>query len=327
MPPAPPDAPPAAKTPRTLVVVVPAFDEAHRAGEVLDGLAALRGPLAELGLTPRLVVVDDGSRDGTAEAFRSLAAGRPFPVRIVRFQRNFGKDAAMLAGLTHGEGDLYVLVDADGQTPFAKIPEMARTLLADRTEVVYAVKESEPYGPARRALTNLFFFLARKLGIKELRKGSSDFMLFSRRVRDRLLSLPEQEVVVRNLVRWLGEPCSTLTFAPPRAEGSRWSTRQLFWLAMKSILSFSHVLRINFFVALAYWIFSVVYGSVILYNKITGRIVVGLSTMTLLTLLSFGLLFLMIAIIGEYLIALFEEVKRRPRFLVETVEDLPAPEV
>jgi glycosyltransferase involved in cell wall biosynthesis len=305
-----------------LVVIVPALNEAHQAERILSEVGELGGALAGQGVVPLLVVVDDGSRDGTAGAFRSLGKDRNIPLRLIRLARNFGKDAAMLAGLEKAEGDYYVLVDADGQTPFRLIPEMLKKLAEDGVRIVYAVKDKEPYGFVRKLFTHAFYWLSRRIGIRELQRGLSDFMLFTRHVRDRLLLLQEKDIVVRNMIRWIGEPGSIIGFTPAKSGQSRWSIRQLAWLAVRSILSFSNVLRINFYIAIFYWVFSLVYALIIVIEKLTGHIAVGLSTTTLLTLFSFGLLFFMIAIIGEYLIALFDEVKKRPRYLIESLEDV-----
>ena len=134
--------------------------------------------------------------------------------------------------------------------------------------------------------------------------------------------MQENGIVVRNLVRWLGMASLEITFKPGESDVTTYTFKKLFMLGLRSIISFSHILRINFFIALGYWIFSFFYGSLILYNKFTGRIVVGLSTTTLLTLISFGLMFFMIAIIGEYLIILFEELKKRPRFFIDRIRDI-----
>ncbi|MDP2915956.1 MAG: glycosyltransferase [Candidatus Aminicenantes bacterium] len=307
---------------KRLALLVPALNEAHNVDSVIRGYVDVRETMKLLGVETALLVIDDGSRDGTFVRFRQCLIEAKIPARLLRFGRNFGKDSAILAGLEKNEADYYVIVDADGQTPWALVPRLYESIADGGADVVCGVKEREPYGLPRRALTGLFFFLARKLGIRELRSGASDFMLFTRAVRDRLLALQEKEVVVRNLVHWLGLREKCVPFTPGPSGRSRFSFRSLFLLAVKSILSFSHILRINFFIALFYWIFSFFYAGLIIYNKITHRIVLGLSTTTLLTLLSFGLMFFMIAIIGEYLITIFEEVKKRPRYLIAEIVDL-----
>lgn len=307
---------------KQLAVLVPALNESRRVDTVIDGLRAIQAALPADEVQVVLVLIDDGSWDGTFKIFEKKLSEAEFPAKLIRLSRNFGKDSAICAGLQAMEADFYALLDADGQTPFSLLPEMYRVLGKEKVEVVYAVKEQEPYQWLRRALTAGFFFLARKLGIRELKKGSSDFMLFSRMVRDRIQMMQETGIVVRNLVRWLGMPAREIPFKPGKSTVTSFTFKKLFMLGVRSILSFSHILRINFFIALGYWIFSFFYGILILYNKFTGRIVVGLSTTTLLTLISFGLMFFMIAIIGEYLIILFEEVKKRPRFFIEQTIDI-----
>jgi glycosyltransferase involved in cell wall biosynthesis len=307
---------------KRLAVLVPAWNESRRVDTVVAGLRHIQSVLSAAKVQVVLVLIDDGSRDNTFELFEKKLSTEKIAAKLIRFDRNFGKDSAVLAGLQEMEADFYVIVDADGQTPFSLIPEMVQCREAEKVDVIYAIKEQEPYHWLRRSLTCLFFFLARKLGIQELKKGSSDFMLFSRSVRDRLLRMQEKEIVVRNLVRWLGMASREITFKPVASDATTFTFKKLFSLGVRSIISFSHILRINFFVALGYWIFSFFYGSMILYNKFTGRIVVGLSTTTLLILISFGLMFFMIAIMGEYLIILFEEVKRRPRFFIDRIRDI-----
>jgi glycosyltransferase involved in cell wall biosynthesis len=307
---------------KRLAILVPAWNESKRVQTVIDGLRSIQTALSTSEVQVILVLIDDGSLDDTFEIFAKKLKEEKIAAKLICFGRNFGKDNAVFAGIQEMEADFYVIVDADGQTPFSLVPEMYKRISGEEVDVVYAVKEQEPYHWLRRSLTALFFFVARKLGIRELKKGSSDFMLFSRSVRNRLLLMQEKGIVVRNLVRWLGMPSREIAFKPGKSDVTAFTFKKLFLLGVRSIISFSHILRINFFVALGYWIFSFFYGILILYNKFTGRIVVGLSTMTLLTLISFGLMFFMIAIIGEYLIILFEEVKKRPRFFIERIIDI-----
>ncbi len=307
---------------KRLAVIVPALNESRRVEGVIAGLRSIQSTLPLPEVQVMLVLIDDGSWDGTFEIFAKKLNEETISAKLIKFGRNFGKDSAMFAGLQAVDADYYVILDADGQTPFSLVPEMYRSIEREKVEVIYAIKEQEPYHWLRRSLTAIFFFVARKLGIRELKKGSSDFMLFSRLVRDRILLMQENGIVIRNMVRWLGMSAREITFKPGKSNVTSFTFKNLFMLGVRSIISFSHILRINFFIALGYWIFSFFYGILILYNKITGRIVVGLSTMTLLTLISFGLMFFMIAIIGEYLIILFEELKKRPRFLIEQTLDI-----
>jgi len=307
---------------KRLAVLVPALNESRRVDTVIAGMRAIQSSLPSAQVHVILVLIDDGSWDDTFGIFAKKLSDEAIAAKLIRFSRNFGKDSAVIAGMQEVDADFYVIVDADGQTPFSLVPEMYHIVKEEKVEVIYAVKEQEPYHWLRRFLTGSFFFLARKLGIRELKKGSSDFMLFSRLVRDRILLMQESGVVVRNLVRWLGMASREVIFKPGESTVTTFTFKKLFLMGIKTIISFSHVLRINFFIALGYWIFSFFYGILILYNKFTGRIVVGLSTMTLLTLLSFGLMFFMIAIIGEYLIILFDEMKKRPRFFIDRTSDI-----
>lgn len=307
---------------KRLAVIVPALNESRRVKSVMSGLRAILAGLASSDVRVVMVLVDDGSQDGTFERFERELPGTGITAKLIRFSRNFGKDSAVFAGLQETQADFYVIVDADGQTPYSLVPEMYRLIDAESVEVVYAVKSREPYGWLRRSLTGLFYVAAHRLGIWEMKKGSSDFMLFSRLVRDRIVSMGEKEIVVRNAVRWMGLSSREIPFEPGKSDTTAFSLTKLLTLGLRSLLSFSHILRINFFIALGYWVFSFFYAIMIIHNKLTGRIHEGLSTTTLLALISFGLLFFMIAIIGEYLIVLFEEVKKRPRFVIDRIRDI-----
>ncbi len=235
---------------KRLAVLVPALNESRRVDTVIDGLHGIQSALPVSAVQVVLVLIDDGSWDNTFEIFEKKLGDEAITAKLIRFGRNFGKDSAILAGMQQMEADFYVIVDADGQPPFSLVPEMYRRIEKEKVEIIYAVKEQEPYHWLRRSLTSLFFLVAKKLGIRELKKGSSDFMLFPRLVRDRVLLMQENGVVVRNLVRWLGMDSRDVPFRPGQSNVTSFTFKQLFMLGVRSIISFSHILRINFFIAL-----------------------------------------------------------------------------
>lgn len=301
---------------RRLAVVVPFFNEEKRITPLLEGFLSFRERFLQRGVCPFLVGVDDGSRDRSWLLFKEGLRERGVPAVALRLLRNFGKEAALSTALREVEADLYVFLDADLQTPLEMVFPLLEALDREGVEVAAAVKEREPYGLLRRLGTRSFFKLLELFGVKELEEGASDFLLITRRVRDRFLELPEKQFVFRSLIRWLGFPETRIPFSPGRVEGSRFSYSKLFHLGIRTLVTFSHVLRVNFFLAVFYWTISLIYAGVILYNKITHRIVTGLASTLLLMLLSFGLLFFMIALLGEVVTILFEEVKNRPLSLI-----------
>ncbi len=304
----------------TLAVIVPVLNESRHVEFLLDSFRKLDKVLRPQGVIPRLVIADDGSSDGCFGQFLAGCRKEKVYSLLIRLRRNFGKDRAVQAVLTEVEADAYVIVDADQQTPMSLIPEMIDLMRRKGVDLVNGVKKREPYGFFRKLMTYVFFRVARMLSIREFRRGYSDFILFSRVVRDSLTALPEKEFVVRSMIYWFQFSEADLEYTPGKAAASRFSLFRLFSMAVKSLVTFSNFLRINFVLASIYWAGSLIYAAVILYNKLSGRIVTGLSSTLLLMLVSFGVLFFMIAIIGEILQIIFTEIKSRPGYFIEQVE-------
>ncbi len=306
--------------PQSLAVIVPVLNESRHVESLLNSFAELGRDLAQRQVSPHLVIVDDGSSDGCYGKFLAACSGSKMKTTLIRLRRNFGKDRAVQAALAEVAADIYVIVDADQQTPMNLIPQMLDLKEKEGVELVNAVKKSEPYGIFRKLLTYSFFRIAKILSIREFRRGHSDFILFTRVVRDALTALPEKEFVVRSMIYWFQFPETAIEYIPGKAQASGFSLFRLFSMAVKSLVTFSNFLRINFILASLYWIGSLAYGAVIIYNKLSGRIVTGLSSTLLLIMVSFGILFFMIAIMGEILRIIFTEIKARPGYFVERVE-------
>jgi len=303
-----------------LGILIPVFNEENKIQTIFHGYQKVRSRLKREQLNSRLVFIDDGSEDRSAALIHQLAEEYRIAGDLIRLKKNFGKDNALIAGLQHTRCDYYAVVDADLQTPLETLPAMARKIRNENLDIVRAVKENEPYGLVRKILTAVFFKLARLLKIKEFKKGSSDFILFNKKVKEDILQLKEKEFLIRAMIAWHHFREGSVSFTPPvSSKPTKYSLKKLFIMGLRSIVTFSNFLRINFIISICYWIAALVYGSIILYNKITNRIVTGLSSTLLLILISFALLFLMLAIFGEILKIIFEEIKQRPRYLIETI--------
>jgi glycosyltransferase involved in cell wall biosynthesis len=309
-----------------LSVVIPVYDEAavlpelhRRLVEVLPSCAA----------TWEIVFVDDGSRD-QSPAILLAAAERDPRVRIVRFTRNFGHQAAVTAGIAYARGAAVVVMDADLQDP----PETIPALVAEWRrgfEVVSAVREvREGEDPVRLFLIKLFYRLIRRLSPVDLTADVGDFRLLDRRVADALNRLPERNRYVRGLIRWLGFRHTEVRYrrAGRFAGETKYSYGKLFRLAIDGITSFSTV-PLRFVVYLGFAI-SVLSIGLIAY-ALWGRLVSGetpagwTSVFVTLTFLS-GVQLVSIGILGAYVSRIFEEVKARPLYVVwsETGGDGPA---
>jgi glycosyltransferase involved in cell wall biosynthesis len=299
-----------------LSVVVPIFREAA----VLPAfLAAVRTALAQCQMSFELLLIDDGSSDNSWRIITE-EANASSSIRGLRLSRNFGKEAALCAGLEHARGDAVILMDGDGQHPPSLLPEMVRMWQTSGADIVEAVKRSR----GRESLFGksgalFFYFLLRKLSGFDF-KGASDFKLLNRKAVDTWLKMGERNVFFRGMTAWMGFTTVQIPFeVVPRSGGqSTWSYLRRLKLALTGITSFSSLpLQLVSFAGVLFLVFSVVLGAETLYLKITGRAVSGFATVILLLLIIGSLLMISLGIIGEYLARIYEEVKGRPRYIVK----------
>ena len=297
-----------------LSVVLPAYCEeasVPRAAQVIGGL------LAQADIPHEIVFVDDGSRDGTWAAIQDQAA--PFPqVRGVKFSRNFGKEAAIFAGLAQARGDCVVVLDCDLQHPPEKIVEMYR-LWQEGYQVVEGVKTSRGKESPLHTLAARTFYsiISNATGIDMSR--ASDFKLLDRRAVDTLLAMREKNAFFRALSSWIGFQTAQVEFeVQPRLEGqSKWSLRSLIRYAVTNITSFSAApLQIVTLLGVVVFLCSVVLGIWSLWQKATGQALEGFTTVILLQLIIGSILMICLGIIGYYIAKIYEEIKDRPRYIV-----------
>jgi len=304
--------------PKLLSVVVPAHNEApgiaHAVDVMLQALVSCRMNL-------ELIVVDDGSRDETFDRIKQLAAkdGR---IKGLRFSRNFGKEAALLAGLRAAGGDAVVTIDSDLQHPPALIPQMIDAW-RDGAMVVDAVKRSrEKDGAFARMRAGLFnSFLSRLGGINM--ENASDFKLMDRIVVDAITcGLPEKQRFYRGLADWVGYPHASIPFdVGARAEGQgKWTLWNLIDLATTATVSFTSApLRIVTILGLLTLVFGFAVAAEALVGWFQGSAISGFTT-TIITLLIVGsFIMISLGIIGEYIAKIYDEVKARPSYLVESM--------
>lgn len=308
-----------------LSIVMPVFDEA--AG-LRATLLALREVCDALGRPYELVCVDDGSRDGSGALLDELARDDPRLV-VVHLSRNFGKEAALHAGLERARGDAAVFLDADLQHPPELIPTMVELWSEQGFDVVEGRKrrrgdESWLY----RAGTGAFYLLLGGATHRDM-LGSSDFVLLSREAMDALRSLPERNRFFRGLVHWIGFRTTEVAFdVAPRAGGrSGWSRLRLARYALDSILSFTTFpLVLIAMVGLATTVAGSSLGFIAFYQWATGVAVSGFTTVIGMILIFSGIILVSLGTMSLYLARLFEEVKGRPLYIVRG-ERKPLPRV
>lgn len=297
-----------------LSVVIPAYNE-----EKLIGLAAGRvgGILREAGIPYELIFVDDGSADRTWEEI-GQAAQSDECVRGVSFSRNFGKEAAIFAGLEAARGECCAVIDCDLQHPPEKLPEMY-ALWQQGWEVVNGVKADRGKESGLHTFAANTFYRMMSKAIRIDMASSSDFKLMDRRVVDALLGLGERKTFFRALTGWVGFRSINVEFnVADRAEGSsHWSTLSLFRYAFSNIASYSSApMQIVTVLGVLTLILSLVLGVQTLIRWALGHAADGFTTVIILLLLIGSILMISLGIIGYYIAELFIEVKARPRYLV-----------
>ncbi|MFD3815380.1 glycosyltransferase [Streptomyces rubiginosohelvolus] len=302
-----------------LSVVVPCFDEA----EVIESFhAALLGVLDPLGDSFEICYVDDGSRDRTRPLLNAIAARDP-RVHYTAFSRNFGKEAAMLAGLRMSRGAAVVIMDADLQHPPELIPRMLE-LHRHGYDQVIPRRDRTGEGMVRSTLSHTYYALVRRCMDVELIDGSGDFRLLSRRAVEGVLSLPESNRFSKGIFSWIG--FDTVTFRYRNSERvagrSKWGSRRLLNYGIDGLLSFNNrplrlAIYTGFWVfvsALAYALWTVV--RVVLHGVDTP----GYATLLIAVVALSGIQLVTLGVIGEYVGRIYHEAKHRPPYVVRETD-------
>jgi glycosyltransferase involved in cell wall biosynthesis len=306
-----------------LSVVVPMYDEE----EVLPIFFERMHPLLDgLGLSYELVVVDDGSRDGTAALLAEAAKDWP-QLRLIRLLRNSGHQAALLAGFQLARGEYLVTIDADLQDPPEVIADLLATARDDDVDVVYGVRSDRSSDSwAKRTTARLYYRLMCRLVGRDLPFDAGDFRLVSRRVVDAVNQLPEDGRVFRLVIPWLGFPSAEVKYVrAERAAGStKYTLSKMFRLAFDSVTAFSAApLRLATWLGLLGGVMSAGVVVVALAIKLAGRSIPGW-TSTVLAVGTIGALQLLcLGLLGEYVARLFQASQQRPQFMVgyDSLED------
>jgi dolichol-phosphate mannosyltransferase len=305
---------------RSLGIVVPVFNEER-------GIEAFHRQLSDavraLPVTAQICYVDDGSTDATDTVLDRIARADPRVV-LVSLTRNFGHQAALSAGLDLVAGDLVVTLDADGQHPPELIGEML-TLHDAGYEVVLAQRSSARSASALKRLTSgAFHWLLSRIGDTPLHPGVADYRLTSRAVVSALQNMPEYHRFLRGMVAWLGFKTVILPYPERgRATGaSKYSLRKMLRLASDAVSSFSLVpLRIGIALGLSFLVVAALEVGYVAWIWLRGErqlLVPGWSSLMFAILLVGGLVMILLGLVGSYVGYIFQEVKRRPVYVVKT---------
>ena len=301
------------RLPKTIDVLVPCYNEESNLASLTEQVLAN----CESDLAFRLIVIDDGSTDRTFNVAQRLAASNKNIIAI-RFSRNFGKEAALAAGLTFCKGDAAVILDADLQHPPDIIPRLIHEWKSG-AEVVDAMKVVRQRESLLKRWTALGFnrAIGKLTGMSF--QGASDFKLLDKRVVEQINALPERTRFFRGLVSWVGFKHAKVNFkVQDRKQGqSKFSWGRLLLLSIDAIASHtSKPLQLTTLLGFIGLTFSLLLGVQTLYNKLYGAAVSGFTTVILVVLFMASLIMVNLGIIGLYLSKIFDEVKGRPNYII-----------
>lgn len=309
-----------------LSVVVPCHDEA-------DSLARLYAEMLEttdgLSLEFELILVNDGSRDTTFEVARGLAV-RDSRVRVLSFSRNFGKEAAMLAGLRASRGDAVAIMDADLQHPPQMLRDMVSVLRTGEADQVVARRSRDGESKLRTFLSKTFYRVVNGMVDVELVDGVGDFRVLSRRAVDSLLEMNEQNRFSKGLFSWIGYPTKVLSYHNVLRDAgeSSWTLKSLAKYGIDGVVSFNQrPLRAVFGVGMLAILLALVHLLWLLTDWIRNGVNAPgyITTIATVTLFS-GVQLISLAIIAEYVGRIYLEVKRRPHYIIaESLNDVGQP--
>jgi glycosyltransferase involved in cell wall biosynthesis len=301
-----------------LSVVVPVYNEADGVGELHRRLAAV---LDGVGEPCEIVYVNDGSRDASLTALRALQDGDP-RVAVVNFSRNFGKEVAVTAGLDHAGGEAVVIIDADLQDPPELIPELVAAW-REGFDVVYAQRRARAGESWVKKLTAFGFY--RLMGVAarvEIPRDTGDYRLISRRVVEALAGLRERHRFMKGLFAWVGFPSKAVLYdrEPRHAGRTKFNYWRLWNFALEGITGFTDLpLRIATYVGLIVALAAAAFGAKLVFDTLMyGNPVAGYPSLMTVVLFLGGVQLVTLGVIGEYLGRVFNEVKGRPLYLVES---------
>lgn len=305
-------------------IVLPAYNEAQNIRPIYEALCSA---LCESG-TIEVAFVDDGSRDGTAEAVRQLRH-EGAPVRLVRFGRNFGHQAALFAGLENAHGMAVITMDCDLQHPPALLPRMIQAWRSGAKVVQMIRVETSGANFFKTTSSKCFYKLLNVLSEVPVMTSAADFQLLDRQVVEAVLQFRDRNPFLRGLVSWLGFPSIRLEYvaAPRHAGVSAYSVRKMVRLSVQAITGLSSKpLRFSFYLGLFTAAASLGYAFFAFVEYLAGITVPGWTSLVFVVTFLGAVQLLSIGILGEYIARIYEQSRAVPRsVIVEYDEDIPEP--
>lgn len=302
-----------------LSLVVPLFNE-EQAVQLF--YRTVRGQPALAAYTVEILLINDGSTDRTAEYAKALALSDR-DVVLINFSRNFGKEAALFAGLEYASGDAVIPMDVDLQDPIEVVPQLLAEWQKGADVVLAKRRNRSSDGYLKRHSASMFYHLLNRIAYTHIEENVGDFRLLDRKVVDVIKALPEQQLFMKGVLSWAGFTVAIVEYdRAPRAVGqSKFNAWKLWNLAMDGITSFSTLpLRLWSYIGGCISLLALVYAGWLVLDKwLFGNPVPGYPSLMTAILFLGGVQLIGIGILGEYVGRIYMEAKHRPRYVVKEV--------
>lgn len=300
-----------------LSCVIPVYNEAEN---IVAFIQELSQTLTKFGIGFELIAIDDGSKDESVAMMQDLIAN--YPLTIFQFSRNFGKEAAMTAGLAQAKGDVVLMIDSDFQHPISLVPTML-TLWQSGYDMVYGVRNRNTESRIKVAFTRLYYWLLKLGSSIEIPMDAGDFRLMDKKVVAALNSLPEHNRYMKGLYAWVGFKSIGISFdeLPRRAGKTNFNFFALVKLAIAGITAFSDVpLKVCMMVGFSIAMISTCYGVYITFDTLMyGIHTPGWASLAAGLAFLGGVQLIFIGVLGEYIARIYNEVKGRPNYIIEHI--------
>ncbi|MFN3491163.1 MAG: glycosyltransferase family 2 protein [Anaerolineales bacterium] len=299
-------------------LVIPIFNEVESIRQTYQDVCAVIDSLPH---DFRFIYVDDGSNDGTVDTLRSICAKDP-RVSLIELSRNFGHQAALTAGMDASQGDMMISMDGDGQHPPEMIPQMI-SLIQNGYDIVQTQRIENGRLSFKKITSNFFYWLINKISGTQVTQGAADFRAMNQNALHGLRSMKEYHRFLRGMISWMGYKSIILPYEEPKriAGKSKYSLGKMLRLASDAIFSFSLApLYIGLSAGFVFFILAcaqLTYVLTLWFTNNTERVVPGWSSLMGILLIASGIIMILLGFIGVYVGYIFQEVKRRPVYLIK----------
>jgi dolichol-phosphate mannosyltransferase len=298
-----------------VTIVIPLYNEGTH---ILNSFSKIKEVLEKANIPHDFVLVDDGSTDNTWETLNQIRKDNP-SVTAIQFSHNFGKENAICAGLSHVTEGAAIIVDGDLQHPPSLLPKIYERWQSTGAPIVEAVKSTRGRESFFSKLSAKLYYGFIKIFTSIDLSCASDYKLLNRQAIDTFLQLKEYHVFYRAMIAWIGFKSEQIPFEVSERTGgtSKFSLKKLISLAIDGITSFSAApLKVITIIGLIFFAFAMILGFYSLYLKLSDLAVSGFTTVIILQLVIGSIIMFSLGIIGIYLAKIFEEVKKRPRYII-----------